>query len=80
MNKLYEIRRNELIPEAEKLTKRFLAGRKDDALRDRMFHNIMDDLAHDAGLTRTKATKPVDFWEQESRRYIECGKAMKKRK
>ena len=80
MTSIYEARRDELIPEAEKLTKRFLAGRKDDALRDRMFHNIMNDLAHDAGLTKTKAVKPVDFWEQESRRYAECGKALRKRK
>ena len=42
MTSIYEVHRDELIPEAERLTKRFLAGRKDDALRDRMFHNIMD--------------------------------------
>ena len=80
MTSIYEVRRDELIPEAEKMTKRFLAGRKDDALRDRMFHNIMNDLAHDAGLTKIKAAKGVGFWEQESRRYVECGKALRKRK
>ena len=80
MTSIYEVRRDALIPEAERLTKRFLAGRRDNALRDRMFHNTMNDLAHDAGLTKIKAVKPVGFWEQESRRYIECGKALRKRK
>lgn len=79
MTSIYELRRDELIPEATRLVKRFMKSRKDDALRDRMFHNIMDDLAYNACLTKTKARKPVDFWEEESARYVAAGKAARKK-
>lgn len=81
-NEEYAKSRDKLIPEAQKMAKRVVQKlaegdpKKASFAFARVFSSAMDTLAFNAGLTSIKPMKPFDFWEQESKRWKDCGKAL----
>ena len=84
-NKDYIQNRDALIPEARKMAKRItkklrpdLPATESSVVFAKAFSSAMDTLAFEAGITPVRPAKPFDFWEQESKRWEACGKALQK--
>ena len=84
-NKDYIENRDALIPEARKMAKRItkklrpdLPAAESSVVFAKAFSSAMDTLAFEAGVTPVRPAKPFDFWEQESKRWEACGKALQK--
>lgn len=84
-NKTYVENRDALIPEARKMAKRiteklrpYLKVTESSVVFAKAFSSAMDTLAFEAGVTPVRPAKPFDFWEQESKRWEACGKALQK--
>lgn len=84
-NKDYIENRDALIPEARKMAKRItkklrpdLPATESSVVFAKVFSSAMDTLAFNTGVSTVRPAKPFDFWEQESKRWEACGKALQK--